>query len=71
MSPGSAACPRPPRSTGVRDDLTRTWRPGPEGRYSAGESHHHATGGEVRARHDLVEVLTEAEVAETTLGGTQ
>ncbi|MGH3772299.1 MAG: hypothetical protein ACRDRW_13035 [Pseudonocardiaceae bacterium] len=33
------------------------------------EGRHHATGDELRARHDLVEVPTEAPVAETTLGG--
>ncbi|MGH3721185.1 MAG: hypothetical protein ACRDRI_20505 [Pseudonocardiaceae bacterium] len=48
----------------------RTWRPGPDGRYSTGEGRHYATWGELHARHDLVEVA-EARVDEAILGGTQ
>ncbi|MGH3718831.1 MAG: hypothetical protein ACRDRI_08320 [Pseudonocardiaceae bacterium] len=43
----------------VRDDLMRTWQPGPDDHYSTNEGRHHATWNELRARHNLVEVLTE------------
>ncbi|HWR48349.1 MAG TPA: hypothetical protein VN327_12185 [Pseudonocardiaceae bacterium] len=48
----------------------RTWRPGPDGRYSTGDGRHCATWDELRARHDLVEV-TEARMAEAILAGTR
>ncbi|MGH3769876.1 MAG: hypothetical protein ACRDRW_00505 [Pseudonocardiaceae bacterium] len=67
---GLGTAPAPTDRPTVRDDLTRTWRPGPDGRYSTAESHQHATWEELRARHDLVEVLTEAPVTEATPGGT-
>jgi len=59
---GLSTEPAPTDQPTVRDDQGRTWQPGPDGRYSTGESRHHVTWGELRARHDLVEVV---------LGGTQ
>ncbi|MGH3808594.1 MAG: hypothetical protein ACRDRU_18610 [Pseudonocardiaceae bacterium] len=67
---GLGTAPAPTDRPIVRDDLMRTWRPGPDGRYSTGAGRHHATWDELRARHDLVEMPAEAPVAEATLGGT-
>ncbi|MBV9030469.1 MAG: hypothetical protein JO364_09185 [Pseudonocardiales bacterium] len=53
---GLGAASAPADQLTVRDDLMRTWRPGPAGRYTTGGGRHHATWGELRARHDLVEV---------------
>ncbi|MBV8540611.1 MAG: hypothetical protein JO063_06980 [Pseudonocardiales bacterium] len=66
---GLGTAPEPTDQPTVRDDLMRTWRPGPDGRYTTGGGRHHATWGELRARHDLVEV-TEARMAEAIWWGT-
>ncbi|MGH3852853.1 MAG: hypothetical protein ACRDR6_05015 [Pseudonocardiaceae bacterium] len=61
--------PAPTDHPTVRDDLMRTWRPSPDGRYTSGAGRHHATWDELRAQHDLVEV-TEGRMAQAILWGT-
>ncbi|MGH3868524.1 MAG: hypothetical protein ACRDQ4_20860 [Pseudonocardiaceae bacterium] len=63
---GLGTAPAPTDHPVVRDDLMRIWRPGPDGHYFTADGWHHATWEELRARHDLVEVVAEARVVEVT-----
>ncbi|MGH3718764.1 MAG: hypothetical protein ACRDRI_07970 [Pseudonocardiaceae bacterium] len=51
---GLGTAPTPTDRPTVRDDLMRTWQPGPNGYYTTRGGRHHATRGELRARHVAV-----------------
>jgi hypothetical protein len=53
---GLRDAPAPVDAVTVRDDLMRTWTPGPDSNWHTADGRHHATWRELHGRYDLVEV---------------
>lgn len=68
LAAGLGTTPEPTDQPTVSDDQMRVWLPGPDGQYTTSGGRRHATWGELRARHDLVEV-TAARMAEAIRWG--